>query len=116
MTKEEYLAKLREKRKTDGREPGSVLDAWRDDILWFREHGCTLKEIADYLAENGVEAKIQWLSKYIRRHQGTWKTTPPKPKVEKIENPVKVASPRFGEITTPAQVAQQEKIDIKKYK
>ena len=44
----------------------SVLEPWRDDVLYLKQHGYTQKQILDFLALNGVSVAQTTLNSFIR--------------------------------------------------
>lgn len=55
----------------------SRLAPFLDDINKLRGEGCTLDQVREFLAANGVEISVAGLSKYIKRQEGKAGTTAP---------------------------------------
>lgn len=55
----------------------SRLAPFWNDITMLREKGCTLKQVCEFLAINGVQISIAGLSMYIKRRGGTTPASTP---------------------------------------
>ncbi len=53
----------------------SRLGPWAADIAKLRANGCSLDQVRDFLAANGVEVSVPAISKFIKRKEGTIKVT-----------------------------------------
>jgi len=60
---------------------GSVarLAPFWNDITKLRQSGCTLEQVCEFLAANGVQMSIAGLSKYIKRREEKGEQATPKP-------------------------------------
>ena len=57
----------------------SRLAPFWNDITKLRQSGCTLEQVCEFLAANGVQMSIAGLSKYIKRREEKGEQATPKP-------------------------------------
>ena len=79
----------------------SRLAPFWNDITKLRQSGCTLEQVCEFLAANGVQMSIAGLSKYIKRREEKGGSPDLKPGFGHDQKPA-AAKPQ------PAQAPQQE--------
>lgn len=94
MDANEFLKKVK-----PAAQRSKVAPFW-NDITKLRESGCTLEQVCEFLAANGVQISIAGLSKYIKRREEKGETERVHAPVSS-EKPERVHAPKTVE--TPGQ-------------
>ena len=93
----------------------SRLAPYWEDIQKLRLSGCTLEQVCEFLAANGVQMSIAGLSKYIkRREEKSSLTTTPQPSKAQQEEPAKNTQDvkNFSDGTVSTAPTPQNSVDL----
>ena len=103
MDASEFLKKITPAAKR------SRLAPFWEDIKKLRQSGCTLEQVCEFLAANGVQMSIAGLSKYIkRREEKSSSATTPQEEAAKDTQDVK----NFSEGPVPIAPIPQSSVDL----
>lgn len=102
--------------KQNAPRPRSAMADYWDDIKKLRAAGCTLEQVREFLAANGVAVSVAAISKYIKRREaegeiidkGETRTTAEKPVERQKEAAEKPASDTAEKTATPGKLEKSK--------